>query len=80
MEALSSYQGAIIAVSHDEAFVNRLVAASASDVTASETQVSKGEIWVLSKQNVSRFDGSFKDYKNLIMKKVLKGGTAGDLE
>jgi hypothetical protein len=33
----------------------------------------EGELWVLSKQRVNRFEGGFKDYKNLILKKVMSG-------
>lgn len=70
--ALSTYEGAVIAVSHDEAFVSRLLGASISqgDDDSKALPGEKGDIWVLSKQKVTRFDGAFKDYKNLILRKI----------
>ena len=70
--ALKAYEGAIIAVSHDEAFVNEVF--GAESVVAEEIPREIGEIWVLSKKKLSRFEGSFKDYKNAILKKILAGG------
>lgn len=70
--ALKAYEGAIIAVSHDEAFVNQVF--GAQDVAAGEVARESGEIWVLSKRKLSRFEGTFKDYKNEILKKILAGG------
>lgn len=73
-EALSTYQGAIVAVSHDEAFVNKLMRPESSSQEASKTEKPVGEIWVLSKQKLTRFEGSFKDYKRSIMQKLSAGG------
>eukprot|EP01036_Dinobryon_divergens_P029894 gene29894-39062_t len=70
--------GAIIAVSHDEAFVNRVLA---SAKTVGDSKVGKqpdltgGELWVMSKARLTRFDGSFKEYKKMILKKVINGET-----
>lgn len=74
-DALSDFKGAIIAVSHDESFVNRVIA---SAVTGDKRAVSaglaaKGELWVMSKQRLTRFDGSFSEYKKMIRKKVMEG-------
>jgi ATPase subunit of ABC transporter with duplicated ATPase domains len=69
-------QGAILAVSHDESFVNKVINAA---VPGSEKEAKsgldavKGELWVLSKCRLQRFDGSFKEYKKMITKKVLAG-------
>jgi ATPase subunit of ABC transporter with duplicated ATPase domains len=53
-EALETYEGAIIAVSHDEAFVNRVIATS---LTGDKKAVAagsalQGELWVMSKKKV----------------------------
>ena len=34
-----------------------------------------GELWVMSKARLTRFDGSFKEYKKMILKKVINGET-----
>jgi len=79
-EALASFEGAIIAVSHDESFVNSLMASAEKavagdgkkehDVTAG---LSRGEIWIMSKKKVRRMEGSFSDYKKMIKQKIEKG-------
>lgn len=33
----------------------------------------RGELWCMSKQRLQRFDGSFREYKKMIAKKVLQG-------
>ena len=68
-------QGAIIAVSHDESFVNKVInSAVVGDKDSKEDGTAlKGELWVLSKRRLERFDGPFKDYKKMITKKVLQG-------
>lgn len=78
-EALASFEGAIIAVSHDESFVNSLMASA--EKSASEegkkgndaAALSRGEIWVMSKKQVRRMEGSFSDYKKMIKQKIEKG-------
>ena len=80
-EALEGYAGAIIAVSHDENFVNRVIA-SASTVSARAAQQGvdiRGELWVMSKQALKRFDGSFLEYKKIIRKSVVAGVNHNDL-
>ena len=74
-------QGAIIAVSHDEAFVNRVISSAViGDKSAKATGTAlHGELWVMSNRRMQRFDGSFKDYKKAIMKKVLAGEDAGTI-
>lgn len=81
-DALDSYEGSIIAVSHDEAFVNRImqpksgtncnVSGIAISVGASGNGDSPtgGQLWVMSKKRLQRFDGDFKSYKKLILKKL----------
>jgi ATP-binding cassette subfamily F protein 3 len=73
--ALQSYEGTIIAVSHDEAFVTRVISkASTSDKDAiASGNVNIGELWVLSKRKLKKFEGTFKEYKNKVMAGVLVG-------
>ena len=69
-------QGAILAVSHDESFVNKVINSAppgAEKTNAAGTGLPPGELWVLSKCRLQRFDGSFKEYKKMITKKVLAG-------
>lgn len=80
-EALASFEGAIIAVSHDESFVNSLMASAEKAANAEGKKdkdavaLSRGELWVMSKKQVRRMDGSFSDYKKLIKQKIEKGET-----
>ena len=74
--ALCSYDGAIIAVSHDEAFVGNVIASASADNKgrgAGAALPRAGELWVMSKQRVTRYDGSFADYKRAIRRKVEAG-------
>jgi ATPase subunit of ABC transporter with duplicated ATPase domains len=71
-EALSSYEGTVIAVSHDETFVNKVINNVPGVSSSSAKKTSQGKIWVLSKCRLRRFDGTFKEYKKLIMSKVEK--------
>mmetsp|Transcript_9168 Transcript_9168/g.9238 ORF Transcript_9168/g.9238 Transcript_9168/m.9238 type:complete len:786 (+) Transcript_9168:135-2492(+) len=79
-QALETYEGAIISVSHDEAFINKVIAGE--DRVNEQTSTSQknksqnilgGELWIVSKCKVKRFDGSFRDYKKLIHRKVMAG-------
>lgn len=87
-DALSTFEGAIIAVSHDEEFVNQVIAgrnkprdqqqqqphqqqqqhAAKKDALAQELG---GQIWVMSKQELRVFDGTFQQYKQLVLKRVV---------
>eukprot|EP00606_Chrysophyceae_sp_TOSAG23-5_P000124 GSChrysophyteH2.ASY1.ANO1.740.1 assembled CDS len=58
-ESLHAFEGTIISVSHDEAFVNRVIALG-------------GEIWVLESQRVKRFDGTFSSYKRSVRAEMMK--------
>ena len=73
--ALQAYEGTIIAVSHDEAFVTRVISkASTTDKTAVKAGSAEiGELWVMSKRKLKKFEGTFKDYKNKVMSGVLAG-------
>ena len=68
-------QGAILAVSHDESFVNKVInTAVVGDKESRDAGTAlQGELWVMSKQRLQRFDGSFNEYKKMITKKVLAG-------
>jgi ATP-binding cassette, subfamily F, member 3 len=78
-ESLRAFQGTIIAVSHDEAFVNRVIAATATTgaSTCSSTDADAGlkalggEIWVMESRKVTRFDGTFSGYKRKIRQQML---------
>jgi ATP-binding cassette subfamily F protein 3 len=90
-EALESFEGAIIAVSHDEAFVNRVIASagqgqgqghgSEKDDDDKDGGVSKlgGDILVMSKQKVVRFQGAFREYKQMIRAQVAAGKEHNDV-
>ncbi len=65
----------MIAVSHDEGFIQRLIYGdrnleqlSLSSIDNSENGVH--EIWIMSKQRLQRYNGSFSDYKALIRKSI----------
>ena len=56
--------------------MNRVIA---SAVTSDKATVAAGaglggELWVMSKKKMKRFDGSFRDYKKAIRKIVMTGG------
>ena len=72
--ALETYEGAIITVSHDESYVNRVISKAMVGDEESKKAGSAlhGELWVMSKKKLTRFDGSFQDYKKQVMKKLLK--------
>ena len=72
--ALETYEGAIITVSHDESYVNRVISSAVigDEESKKAGTALHGELWVMSKQKLTRFDGTFKDYKKQVMKKLLK--------
>lgn len=87
-EALQRYDGAVIVVSHDEDFVNRVVlqqkesgqalhnagADSKAAASGKETGMTNGgEMYVFSHNRVTRFEGTFREYKNQIRAKVIAG-------
>lgn len=60
----------------DEDFVSRILSTKTSSRGASNGKSSVaaelgGDLYVMSKQRLRRFDGSFRDYKKLVIKKVL---------
>jgi hypothetical protein len=61
-------------VSHDEAFVNRLLTGSSNGIRPenSTRQIDEidGQLWVLTKKRLSRYEGTFRDYKMKIMKRL----------
>ncbi len=70
-----------MAVSHDEAFVNRVIAGAVvgdKESRAAGTALG-GDLWVMSKRKVQRYDGTFKEYKRKIMKSVLSGEDHGNI-
>ena len=65
-------------MSHDELFVNQVInsgGATASSSAPNSTGVGsgRGELWVLSKKRLKRFDGTFGDYKKIVAKRVMRG-------
>jgi hypothetical protein len=61
-------------VSHDEAFVNRVIASA----KPTPGQALGGELWILSKRKLKRFDGSFREYKKAVRKSLDTGIDFGD--
>lgn len=61
-------------MSHDEAYVNRVISQAlvGDEESKKEGRALQGELWVMSKQQLQRFDGTFKDYKKQVMKKLLR--------
>ena len=78
-ESLHAFEGTIISVSHDEAFVNRVIGATATVGAGSGgadqgagLKALGGEIWVLESQRVKRFDGTFSSYKRSVRAEMMK--------
>jgi hypothetical protein len=59
-------------VSHDEAFVNRLLTGAANGIPTDlrAADAIDGQLWVLSRRKLTRYDGSFGDYKQKILRKL----------
>ena len=71
--ALASFQGAILAVSHDESFVNQVIGDSElKSGTSKYPSAGSGELFVLSQRRVKRYEGSFQQYKAEIRRGVEK--------
>ncbi len=74
------YQGTIITVPHDEAYVNQILygtnhgsaITSASGIShgMDAEYIQRGELYILSNCNIQRYDGSFQDYKKQVLKKL----------
>ena len=86
--AFSTFKGTAVCVSHDEAYVQSILAPGAAEhssvIAVSEKTLSQqtrggGEyapnsaIYVLSDQRVRRFKGTFREYKQTVMKNILAG-------
>jgi hypothetical protein len=63
-------QGAIIVVSHDEAFVNQLLTGSISGLGGRDGDRGAGELWILEDRQFQRFEGSFREYKKKVLRAV----------
>jgi hypothetical protein len=76
-------QGAVIFVSHDEMFVNKVITRgayaiidgvvhedSSSAAAKRRDELPPGELWILSKNKLRRFDGTFGDYKKIVFKTI----------
>jgi ATP-binding cassette, subfamily F, member 3 len=70
-ESLQKFEGAIIAVSHDEAFVNKVIVAGVES-EKSVQKIKEGEIWVMENKQVKRHEGTFSSYKRKIRDEMLK--------
>jgi len=53
-EALKSFSGGVLVVSHDQHFINSVC----------------NEVWVVGDQKVVRFEGDCDDYRKLTVKKI----------
>jgi ATP-binding cassette subfamily F protein 3 len=84
-EALQTFTGAVIFVSHDETFINCVLnrdgrpehADAFSNSNTAPVSVFQGmegvpmgELWVLSKKRVKRFEGNFTAYKKVVKKQA----------
>jgi hypothetical protein len=54
--------------------VNRVIASAKPN----PGQVLGGELWILSKKKLKRYDGSFRDYKKAVRKSLDTGTDFGD--
>ena len=82
-EALKTFKGAIIAVSHDENFVNHVIGgsepASSGGSKATESDPTQsGELLVMESGVVSLWDGTFRQYKADVRKRVLAASKISD--
>lgn len=61
------------------AFVNRVIATAVVDQTKAGDNLT-GELWVLSKKKLARYDGSFSQYKRAVRKIIMahQGTTVTD--
>ena len=60
-------------MSHDEGFINRLLTGSSNGIKKDNIRPNEeidGQLWVLSKQRLQRYEGTFRDYKRKILKKI----------
>lgn len=76
----------MIFVSHDETFVNSVISRGVystvngvvfggdeeheAHLRSLREHLPPGELWVLSKEQLKRFDGTFADYKKLVLKNL----------
>ena len=81
-EALNTFKGAIIAVSHDENFVNKVIGSNeplpSGGSQKNYAQGQTGELLVMDDGQVSRYNGSFREYKTEVRKKVLASNSIAD--
>ena len=73
-EALTTFKGGIIAVSHDENFINHVIGGLESGVSSSkagDSGVPRGELLVMEDSRVSLWGGTFRQYKEEVKKRVL---------
>ncbi|KAE8790786.1 ABC transporter F family member 4 [Hordeum vulgare] len=60
-DALDKFKGGVVLVSHDSRLISRVCA-----------DEQKSQIWVVEDGTVSKFDGSFEDYKDELMEEIKK--------
>jgi ATP-binding cassette subfamily F protein 3 len=60
INALKSYTGGVLVVSHDQHFITSVCS----------------DIWMIANQHVSRFEGGFEEYKKFVLKNQRKKGSA----
>ena len=79
-KALASFKGAILAVSHDESFVNQVIGGNELGAKADNGHTAaSGELLVLSQRRICRYEGSFRQYKAEIRRHVESGSPHQDL-
>ena len=79
-KALASFKGAILAVSHDESFVNQVIGGNELGAKADNGHTAaSGELLVLSQRCICRYEGSFRQYKAEIRRHVESGSPHHDL-
>ena len=60
-DALDEFKGGVVLVSHDSRLISRVCA-----------DEEKSQIWVVEDGTVSKYDGSFEDYKDELMAEIKK--------
>ena len=74
-ESIKNFEGTVLAVSHDEGFVSKILKSDercGEDSHREEAELPRGQLWVLANQRLERFEGNFRDYRNKIARDLSK--------